>query len=250
MAGATTTWSTGTFEIFDGDVQAVDTIDDKFENLMVNIRARLDGIYDWKDSTGAALGLKSVDSGWIRRSDWTNVHLGSVRFNYDGKSSTSSFTIGEVVSTTDGYSGTVMADDGGTTGELILRLSSGTSTGLGNNITVTGADSGITAAVNEGSGTKNQDANFYHGFGVDNSKVVFRFFISSTGGHNGSWEVRPWVGDSVAAGHGISYIQVDTNNIKIQTAATGFNLLTDTGGPSLMDTENWFYKVVAQKVDV
>lgn len=59
MAGTLTPWSTSTFEIFDGTVKRGYDIDDKIEDMLVNIRARLDGIIDWTDSSATALNLKT-----------------------------------------------------------------------------------------------------------------------------------------------------------------------------------------------
>lgn len=207
------------------------------------------------DSLGASVcepcakaGIEKLDTGWINRSDWTNVHLGSLEVDYDNLSGV--FCIGETITGgTSGTTGIVMSNDGST---LILRnvAEAAGGDGFDNNEEITGSITGATADVNEASGnTKDQDSNVYHGFSKNLSDLLVRVLISTDGTDNNSFEIIYAVNEASAGQVGMTIYQIDTNNIKVQTGTTGIRFFADDGTcTAILDNEDYYYKIIIKPI--
>lgn len=116
---------------------------------------------------------KVYDTGWINRSDWTNVHLGSTT-------------------------------------------------------------------------TKDTDSNVVHSLNAPLSDLLVKVFISTDGTDANSMEVLTFSRDSDTStpqytGYGV--YQVDANTIKVQTGSRGVAVVADNGKESIIDSEDYYYKV-------
>ena len=184
-------------------------------------------------------------SGMINTADWTNRHTGLVEVDYDNLSGT--FTEGEYIEEeTSGNRGKIVKDTGSTL-TLIMVTGGGVFT---DGRELTGDNSGATADVNEGSGsTKDKDTNIYHGFGIDLYKISLRFLISIDGTYNNSSQIidtaRAYTGASAAV-VGNTILQVDTDNIKVQTATNGLYYIADNGAFSQIDADDWYYEIIVE----
>jgi hypothetical protein len=124
----------------------------------------------WHELSRKAEILK-YDTGWINRSDWTNVHMGS-------------------------------------------------------------------------STTKNADSDVDHNFGLNLSDLIIKVLISEFGTDATSFEI-PYASYEPGAGrNGITIYQADTNSFTVQTSLQGFRYIDGAGGAGMMDTEDWYYKII------
>lgn len=118
--------------------------------------------------------LTPYDTGWINRTDWTNVHLGSDT-------------------------------------------------------------------------TLNTDSYVTHNLNAPLSNLLVKVFISTDGTDANSFEVSRGsqydYNNSSVQSYGYDLLQVDDNNILIQTGGNGLNYLSAAGLVTALDTENWYYKV-------
>lgn len=137
-------------------------------------------------------------TGWINRSDWTNVVIGCA-FTYDNKSAAVDLT-GQHFYVADGGSQqkAVIIDDGGGTGTsgtmyIFSMIDTGTSHGVWtNNQTCTCGNGGYTFDINETSGSsKNVNYYFQHYNSLSYLYIQKRFFISTspTGSFTNSFEI-------------------------------------------------------------
>ncbi len=94
--------------------------------------------------------------------------------------------------------------------------------------------------------TKNADSNVTHSLGVPLSDLLVRVLISTDGTDANSFEIH--FGSSTTNSLGITVYQVDSNNIKVQTGLAGIYQLNDSGSVVLIDTENWWYKIVVKRI--
>lgn len=122
----------------------------------------------------SAIGLTYYETGWINRSDWSNVHLGS-------------------------------------------------------------------------NTTKNVDSNVNHNLNTPLTSLLVKLFISETGLDSDAFEVSIKDGADFA-NLGVSYFAIDNNNITVQTATGGIAYVNELGIQSVMDTVNWYYKIVVYKM--
>lgn len=118
--------------------------------------------------------ITKYDTGWINRSDWTNVHMGSDT-------------------------------------------------------------------------TKNADSNVAHSLNGNLSELIVKVLISTDGTDNNSFEIN-LVQTSNSEITGITFEQVDINNIIVQTGSGGIRYMDSSGASSLLDTEDWYYKIVVYKI--
>ena len=112
------------------------------------------------------------DTGWINRSDWTNVHLGS-------------------------------------------------------------------------NTTLNTDSNVTHSLNAPLANLLVKLFISTDGTDANSYEI-PLTVEFLAAGnaaYGCIAFAVDNNNLLLQTGSVGILDLNTSGVATVIDTENYYYKV-------
>ncbi len=190
-----------------------------------------------------AILLPSYDTGFIGRSDFTNVRMGSAIVDYDNLSGT--FTVGEVITeATSGNTGIVTADTGS-----VLTLKDVTGTGVFiDGRELTGSDSGATADVNVS--TKNTDESVAHNLDAPLSDLLVKVLISTDGTDANSFEIMTGVSDINSPGFssGLTIYQGDNNNITVQTGVHGIVYLDGSGGTQVLDTEDWFYKIKVYKL--
>jgi len=128
--------------------------------------------------------IKRYDTGWINRSEWRNVHLGS-------------------------------------------------------------------------SQTKNADSNVNHNLDAYLYELFVKILVSSTGSDSSCWEV-PIVArayDSASPSsvnwiYGVHIHFVDKNNILIQTGKEGIAYLSALGNISILNVQDWYYKIVVYKFSI
>jgi hypothetical protein len=186
-----------------------------------------------------------ISTGWVNRSDWSNVHIGSVTVNIDGGSSGSlGFELGEGVSSSNAGGRIInITDNADGTGILILYECTGGGSFI-NNAAITGNNSSAAAVVN--GATLNVDSNFYHGSGLDMDKYNKIFQISTDGTNNNSFEIGDVESNYGAATGWIKY-QIDTNNFMIQTGLSGLTYITGAGAFIPIDAENWFHRIIYER---
>lgn len=86
----------------------------------------------------------------------------------------------------------------------------------------------------------NIQININHGLGLNLRQLVVRFFVSTDGTENNSFEV----GMAGLSNLGFTVYQTDTNNIQIQTGSAGLTYLDGSGLSQTIDTENWYYNII------
>ncbi len=180
---------------------------------------------------------QSMTTGWIKRSDWTEVHLGTVNVPYDGLSGT--FFVGEKITggSATHPTGYIISDSGSNL--VVMRCAA---TGVfTNDEVITGSTSGATANVNVATSTKNKDSNITHNFIKNISEVDVELYYSSDGTENNSKMIRV-TGNYVSA-YGHELWQVDTSNMKIHTGSGGIIEMNDSGAFNVIDAEDTYYKV-------
>ena len=106
------------------------------------------------------------DTGWINRTDWTNVHLGS-------------------------------------------------------------------------NTTLNTDSNVTHNLNTTIDKLLIKVFVSTDGTDANAFELLGFEYGNL----GWMPYYVDANNILIQTGSSGCSYLDSAGTATILDTENWYYKI-------
>ena len=191
----------------------------------------------------------TIETGWVNRSDWTNVHLGTVTINVDGGSSGDlGYTVGEGVSSSNAGGRIIdITDNADGTGVLIVYSVTGGGSFI-NNAPITGDNSSASAVVN--GATKNVDSNFYHGSGLNIRDYKYKLLISTDATDNNSFDTFTSAGDNSAAARslGTQIYQVDTNNFYGQTGATGVLRNSTTGSGEYIDAEDWYYKLIYERI--
>ena len=181
----------------------------------------------------------NIRTGWLTRSDWTDVHLGSISLNYDNL--TGVFEVGEIVSEdTTSAQGVVMSDSGSV---LVLKdVSGGSTSGFVNNNGLTGGTSGATALVN--GSTKNVDSDLIHNYGINTRHLKIKTTISTDATENNSFIIDYGVIDEGNASlrAGIQIDQVDTNSNRLQTGDAGIIQFQASGTISGISASDWFYQ--------
>jgi hypothetical protein len=90
--------------------------------------------------------------------------------------------------------------------------------------------------------TKNADSDVAHNLNAPLKDLYVELVISSTDGDNAdanSFKATEMIDDTH---RGYEILQVDNNNIKIQTGSGGMTYLSDAGSMTVLDNEDWFYK--------
>jgi len=231
-----------------GVVTATGTINGQTNVILPRINSKI-ALYgnssEWKTND---IRHDKYDTGWIRRSDWTNVHLGSVKVIYNNLVGT--FQSGEIITEAiSGITGIVTEDDGAN-----LYLESVTGLGIfTNGRQITGGTSGATADVN--GNTINQDVDILHNFRTNMSDLNVYTYISSDATDNNSIEIdsssyyswSTYYGGGGEYNYGIQIYQVNNNSLKIQTAEGGIHYLSDAGTESFLDSGFYYYRIVIKK---
>lgn len=181
-------------------------------------------------------------SGYIRRSDWTDVHVGLGVVNYNNLVGT--FRIGEkVVEAVSGNYGWIIYDSG-TALTLVFIVEDGN--GFTNASALTGQISTATATVN--GNTKNVDSNIRHGWGKNQKKVLSIFHISTDGTEtNNKKSVYPAPYRSSNVDCGLEMQEVDTNNVLLQSGTVGLGWIFNAAGlGTFIDTEDYYSNVYTE----
>lgn len=191
-------------------------------------------------------GCNHMKKNMDNRADWSNVHIGN-GVTYDNKSAAVDLTGMVITEATSSFTGVVVEDTGGTGASGILyvyELSSGF-TFWTNNRQLTASD-GTTCDVDETSGSsKDQDYDFYHGFGVPLIKLKLQFVISTDGTDNNSWiSTGSDVTTALTNCHGIQTDAIDTNSIRKQSGILGIFHVLNTGIAEIIDTEDYYNDII------
>ncbi len=180
--------------------------------------------------------------GYIQTADWTNRHFGLLTINYTGKSGT--IGLGRYVTEATSGNKAIVIYDSGTALTCAGVIENGS--GWTNARTIT-SDSGGTATIN--GSTKDVDSNIRHGWGRSLNQIKMRFMYSTDRTDNNSKEVGTAGYDSNTGSvfsYGFGKWQVDTNTIKLHTAAHGVVDQDDSGTPLILDTENYAYEITLE----
>jgi len=94
--------------------------------------------------------------------------------------------------------------------------------------------------------------NLTHGLGAPLSDLIIKVLISTDETDNNSFELldthHKYSNGAVDSKFGITIYQVDVNNIKIQTATDGIKGIADDGSFTIIDDEDWYYKIKVWKL--
>jgi len=187
----------------------------------------------------------SHDTGWINSNDWTNRHLGTSQVTYDGKSGT--FVVGEkITESTSSNTGIITADSG-----TVLTLKNVTGTGIfTDNRTLTGATSGATCLVNETTSNKNKDTNVIHNLGYGLSDIHSRLVISTdkTEANIIFCNTGEYANDVLGNIYFWSCLGVSITEYKLQTGNLGLISISDTGTGIALTNQDYYYRVLVEKV--
>jgi hypothetical protein len=191
-------------------------------------------------------GTLTLQTGGINTNDFTNRELGDAVIPYDNAAGTA-LVIGEKVTngTTPANTGIIVAKTATT---LTLKKSTGTGIHADNNV-LTGSMGGGTVLVNiPGSTSKNADGNVYHGFGAYATKMKISYWVyaGTTYQQAGARLIGNAALDSTGnLNRGYSVIDVDQNNLKIQTGATdGGEYMADNGVLDDIEANDYSYNII------
>ncbi len=187
------------------------------------------------------LYYKPYTSGWISRSDWTSIDMGTMLVNYNNLAGT--FQVGEIVTeATSGNTGIVTFDTG-----TALFLEQITGTGFFTHTRqLTGADSGATADVN--GNTKNADSDISHYFEVGSGDLQLHLFISANAAFDATTiEISSSLVLEGATFYGYTIHQIDANKQVAPTQVSGLAYGSQVFNTIAIDTQDWFYQWVAYR---
>ena len=186
-----------------------------------------------------------INTGWINRSDWTNVHIGTMNIPTDNDSG-AALLIGELITEeTSGNTARIIKVEAS---NLIVYACTGTGY-FTNNKRVTGGVAGGFRLVNTGTTTKNIDYNFYHLFGVNLYQLDCKMLLSSDGTNNNSYNPnKGGVGDTGGTVYGWDFMQVDSDEVKIQTGSGGIEIIIDAGTAQGIDSEDIYYNAIVRRI--
>lgn len=222
------------------DGEGAETINDVLEVVMQGQYNYVDLVCDGTEWWMIDFKI-TYDTGWIARSDWTNVHVGTPTIDYDNLSGT--FTVGELITADSGATGIIQSDTGSA---MQVKMVTGDGEFV-NDEEIVGGTSGATADVDMTASTKNTDDNLFHDFATNSSDINVRYLISTDGTENNSFE--PILMQSANTElTGVSFFQVDTDNIEIQTGSGGIRYIDSNGAPYLLDNEDYFFKAIAERI--
>lgn len=189
-----------------------------------------------------------MDTGYINRSDYTNQHAGNSICTYD--TLTGTFTVGEVLTeytdagrtTPSGVTGIIMSDSGTA---LVCKNVAGIGVWT-NNLYLKGMTSNAVALVNVS--TKNVDSDITHNLGVDIDKLRIQFVLSTQTTGTGATSMLVALGTGNYNNRGLMVYEVDTNSFTLQTGTSGFQIQDAGGGDTIIDTEDYSFKVMVERV--
>jgi hypothetical protein len=168
-------------------------------------------------------GYSHIETGWQKRSDWTNVHIGN-GFTYDTKSSSGVDWKGATITDTNSQTAVCIYDTGASSASGTLYFYNVSSENNGvwtNNDTITQTN-GDTCLVNEATGTsKNIDYNLYHGFGVNFNNLTDEISVNTTETWVDAKNMNIGLSSAFTNENGLTLYNIDSDTIKIQTGNTG-----------------------------
>jgi hypothetical protein len=180
-------------------------------------------------------------SGGRNKAEWRNVHLGLADVPFDGAAG-AALLIGE----------TLTEQTSGITGILINKTATVCTlikvSGLGyytNDKILTGGQSGGTVVVNTATTTKAIDSNCLHNTGLDAKRFEIELWVSPN--TTFTWTGATRIGRSqYSNGQVVNYdvIQIDINNLQLQTAQDFIMLLLANGSATNMQTSDYSYNIV------
>ena len=88
--------------------------------------------------------------------------------------------------------------------------------------------------------TKNTDSNIHHYINQSITNLLVKVLISPDGTDGNSIEIS---NTSKHPGGGYTIYQVDYANLKVQTNSNGIPITADDGSVTVIDTEDWYYRV-------
>lgn len=191
----------------------------------------------------------TLDTGWMNRTDVSNVHIGNSTVTYDNL--TGAFTVGEKVieytdagrTTPSGVYGWILSDSG--TGLVLKNVA-----GIGvftNNLYLKGETSAATADVD--GNTKNQDSDVTHNFGVSITDTITElWYYAGTTGTNATAKIVHDVYLDSGVNRGYHQWGIDANSIRLQVGSNGLTGLIDDGTYVNLDTLDYAYKVISKWV--
>jgi hypothetical protein len=108
---------------------------------------------------------------------------------------------------------------------------------------------GITALVNEGSGTnKNLDCNIYHGMGLNIYHFKSRVLFSTTNAYTNitlDIDASKYEANSGSV-YGTQFGQIDANQLAKFTAPAGIVLIRNDGSNASYSADNYFYNTILE----
>jgi len=94
-----------------------------------------------------------------------------------------------------------------------------------------------------------QNSNISHGLSGALPSLSVRVFVSETGNDSDSFEIKDMASTSSTAGrtYGWTPLNIDDDTIVIKTASYGIYYVNSSGTPSILQGDDWYYKVVITK---
>jgi len=174
-----------------------------------------------------------IESGWVNRSDWTNVHIGLVEITQDVI--TTAFNIGELVTGgTSNATGIVHYINGSV---LVLKNVGGSGI-FSDTETITGDRGGQATLTFTGSSNKDVDSNVYHGLGQYPRYLNYNLYLSTDGTE----------ANSFLAQKGLTLHTISDNEIKLQSDANGLAYINDSGVETARNTQDWYYNILIELI--
>jgi hypothetical protein len=94
--------------------------------------------------------------------------------------------------------------------------------------------------------TKNTDSNVTHNLDTPLSELVVKFMVSTDGTDNNSFQIEP-VSSGAGDSRGYAIYQVDADNLLVQTGDNGIFYIGSDGAATILDNEDWYYKITVFK---
>jgi hypothetical protein len=177
------------------------------------------------------------NSGWINRSDWTDVILGFAQITFAGASG--AMTIGEIL--TEAVSGNtwILIDITGAEYTCVSATGTGIAT---NGRVLTGNTSAETATVN--GDTKNVGTDMLHNWGSKLQYIYKDYAINQSTDGSGTTIVLGTGEDcDTTVQGGYTYFEVNTNTIRLQIATGGLWYISNVAAATRLVNSDWSYHI-------
>ena len=93
---------------------------------------------------------------------------------------------------------------------------------------------------------KNADSNVTHSLAAALPSLIVNLFVSATGADSDCFLIGQFESNG-ATTTGYTLISVDTNNFTFQTGTSGLYYINSGGSATLLDAEDWYYKIIVYK---